>query len=91
MENGTGSGLSCINCHDPHGTPLGEAAAYRNLRSDAGNNSPGQVIIRYLLDFALDEGMQEINYGRGDEGYKSRFSNQSQFNRSVVEFLTAQR
>lgn len=45
-ENGSGQGLSCINCHAPHGGqhPL---PAYRNLRSDAGNNRLGDGLVTY--------------------------------------------
>lgn len=41
-ENGIGEGLSCINCHHPHGSidvghPTG--SQFRNLRDDVGNGS----------------------------------------------------
>lgn len=45
-ENGPGHGLNCINCHAPHGSEPG-APAYRNLRSDAGNNRPGEGLVTY--------------------------------------------
>ena len=40
LENGMGQGLSCVNCHDPHGAagdthPTG--SQYRNLRSNPGH------------------------------------------------------
>jgi hypothetical protein len=41
-ENGGGMGLSCTNCHDPHGRTVNghpTASQYRNLRSDPGNRS----------------------------------------------------
>ena len=41
-ENEFGGGLSCVNCHAPHGTPgAGHPTGhqYRNLRSDPGNGS----------------------------------------------------
>lgn len=42
MENGPGRGLTCINCHDPHGAvgtghPTG--SQYRNLRVNPGTGS----------------------------------------------------
>lgn len=46
LENGSGRGLECINCHAPHGS-LGGTPAYRNLRSDAGNNRPGEGLVTY--------------------------------------------
>lgn len=45
-ENGSGRGLSCINCHAPHGSE-GGTSAYRNLRSNAGNNRPGEGLVTY--------------------------------------------
>ncbi|MCC6408453.1 MAG: hypothetical protein IT453_14920 [Planctomycetes bacterium] len=50
-ENGTGQGLTCINCHAPHGSGSG-TPAYRNLRSDAGNNRPGEGLVTYNSDRA---------------------------------------
>jgi hypothetical protein len=38
-ENGPGVGLTCINCHDPHGAPGSghpTGSQYRNLRSNPG-------------------------------------------------------
>jgi hypothetical protein len=46
MENGAGKGLNCINCHAPHGSE-GGTPTYRNLRSDAGNNLPGQGLVTF--------------------------------------------
>jgi cytochrome c553 len=37
------SGLDCVHCHAPHG----DRRAYRNLRSDAGNNLPGEGLVTY--------------------------------------------
>jgi cytochrome c553 len=44
-ENGSGIGLTCVNCHAPHGDD--EPGAYRNLRSDAGNNARGEGLVTY--------------------------------------------
>ena len=41
-ENGLGRGLSCTNCHDPHGAPATAhptGSQYRNLRDDPGNGN----------------------------------------------------
>lgn len=40
-------GLDCIHCHAPHGTTPGEPSAWRNLRSDAGRNRPGEGAVSY--------------------------------------------
>ena len=45
-ENGSGEGLNCINCHEPHGS-LNAPRSYRNLRADAGNNPPGRGLVTY--------------------------------------------
>lgn len=39
-------GLTCIDCHQHHGA-RGGPRAYRNLRSDAGNNHPGDGLVTY--------------------------------------------
>ena len=44
QENGGGVGLTCVNCHAPHGSQ-GTERAYRNLRSDAGHNPPGRGLV----------------------------------------------
>ncbi len=46
--------------------------------------SPGQVILRFLLDVALDRGVREMDFTRGDEGYKHRFTNLSRENCRVT-------
>ena len=46
LENGSGIGLTCVNCHAPHGSQ-GSEAAYRNLRSDTGHNPPGRGLVTY--------------------------------------------
>ena len=67
-ENGVGEGLSCINCHQPHGSidlthPTG--SQFRNLRDDVGygsglwvtynHGSPGvNDLSRDLIDRCLE-------------------------------------
>ncbi len=46
VEGGPGAGLNCIHCHEQHGGE-GDEHAYRNLRSDAGNNRRGQGLVTY--------------------------------------------
>ncbi len=43
---GPGRGLNCVHCHAPHGGVDGKNI-YRNLRSDAGNNRPGEGTVTY--------------------------------------------
>lgn len=47
QENGGGIGLTCINCHAPHGNRDGGPRTYRNLRSDAGHNPLGRGAVTY--------------------------------------------
>jgi CelD/BcsL family acetyltransferase involved in cellulose biosynthesis len=46
--------------------------------------SPGQVILRFVLEEAVREGVGEIDFTRGDEGYKSRFANAQRQNLRVI-------
>ncbi|MCY2958960.1 MAG: hypothetical protein NTY35_02255 [Planctomycetota bacterium] len=46
QEGGAGTGLTCLHCHTNHGTP-GPRSAFRNLRTDAGRNKPGQGLVTY--------------------------------------------
>jgi hypothetical protein len=47
LENGAGVGLTCVNCHSPHGSRDGGGRTYRNLRSDAGHNPLGRGAVTY--------------------------------------------
>lgn len=42
---------------------------------DYAKRSPGQVILRYLFDYALERGIRRLDFARGDEVYKDRFAN----------------
>ncbi|SYZ73065.1 hypothetical protein TRIP_C21180 [Candidatus Zixiibacteriota bacterium] len=46
--------------------------------------SPGQVILRYLFDYAAEHNLKELDFARGDEGYKDRFANAVRQNRRLV-------
>lgn len=48
--------------------------------------SPGQVILRLLLDVALERGVREMDFTRGDEGYKHRFTNLTRQNGRVTVY-----
>ena len=45
-DGGPGTGLNCIHGHAQHGGK-GDEYAYRNRRSDAGNNQRGQGLVTY--------------------------------------------
>ncbi|MBK7142896.1 MAG: GNAT family N-acetyltransferase [bacterium] len=46
--------------------------------------SPGQVILRYLMDDALQRDLVELDFARGDEGYKDRYANAVRQNYRVI-------
>lgn len=46
-----------------------------SFNPDYAKTSPGQTILRYLFDYAVQESITEIDFCRGDEAYKQRFSN----------------
>lgn len=46
--------------------------------------SPGQVILRYLMDDALQRDLIELDFARGDEGYKDRYANTVRQNYRVI-------
>jgi CelD/BcsL family acetyltransferase involved in cellulose biosynthesis len=46
--------------------------------------SPGQAILRYLFDYALEKNIGELDFARGDEGYKGRFANAVRRNRRLI-------
>lgn len=49
-------------------------------------HSPGQAILRFLFDYAEERGLMELDFGRGDEGYKDRFSNLGRRNRRILVY-----
>jgi CelD/BcsL family acetyltransferase involved in cellulose biosynthesis len=46
--------------------------------------SPGQVILRYLFDYAIEHNIKQLDFARGDETYKDRFSNVFKQNRKII-------
>lgn len=50
------------------------------------SHSPGQVILRFVLDRALAQGKQVLDYGRGDEAYKNRFADRVRANKRVIVY-----
>ncbi len=48
------------------------------------NRSPGQVLLRCLLEHALEESAREMDFTRGGEGYKHRYCNLVRRNHRLV-------
>jgi CelD/BcsL family acetyltransferase involved in cellulose biosynthesis len=46
--------------------------------------SPGQVVLRYLFDYAIEHNINELDFARGDEGYKDRFANKMRQNHKII-------
>jgi CelD/BcsL family acetyltransferase involved in cellulose biosynthesis len=51
--------------------------------------SPGQVILRYLFDYAVERQMAQLDFARGDEGYKDRFANVFRQNRRIIVYRSS--
>jgi CelD/BcsL family acetyltransferase involved in cellulose biosynthesis len=49
------------------------------------NLSPGTAILAYSIDYAIQNGFLEYDFGRGDEGYKfSTFGAENRFNKNYI-------
>jgi CelD/BcsL family acetyltransferase involved in cellulose biosynthesis len=48
--------------------------------------SPGLIMVRYLLDDAIDRGLDEFDFTIGSESYKYRFANRERYNNRIVIF-----
>lgn len=48
--------------------------------------SPGQIALKYIMDYALENGITKIDFARGDEGYKDRYTNTVKQNYMVKIF-----
>jgi CelD/BcsL family acetyltransferase involved in cellulose biosynthesis len=46
--------------------------------------SPGQVILRFIFDYAVEHNIGQLDFARGDESYKDRFANVFRQNRKIV-------
>lgn len=51
--------------------------------------SPGNVLLKRMIEDSVDEDVKEFNFGRGGEAYKKRFTNQSTRNRSFILYRNA--
>lgn len=49
-------------------------------------HSPGLLMIRYLLEYAIDNGLNEFDFTIGDEDFKKRFSNARHTNYSIIVY-----
>jgi len=50
------------------------------------SRSPGEVLIKYLLQDAIDRKLKEFDFTVGDEPFKFRFSNETRVNMRVIGF-----
>jgi CelD/BcsL family acetyltransferase involved in cellulose biosynthesis len=50
------------------------------------SRSPGEVLIKYLLQDAIDKRLKEFDFTVGDEPFKFRFSNKTRVNMRVIGF-----
>jgi CelD/BcsL family acetyltransferase involved in cellulose biosynthesis len=51
--------------------------------------SPGQVILRFLFDYAVEHNIGQLDFARGGESYKDRFANVLRQNRRVVIYKSS--
>ena len=51
--------------------------------------SPGQVILRFLFDHAVEKQYEWMDFARGDEGYKDRFANRFYQNRKIIVYSSS--
>ncbi|MEX2123315.1 MAG: GNAT family N-acetyltransferase [Woeseia sp.] len=50
------------------------------------DKSPGEVLIKYLLDDAIARGLEEFDFTVGCEAFKMRFSNETRYNNRLIVF-----
>jgi CelD/BcsL family acetyltransferase involved in cellulose biosynthesis len=51
--------------------------------------SPGEVLIKFLLNDAIRKGLQEFDFTVGSEAYKHRFANRIRCNERIIAFRSA--
>ena len=51
--------------------------------------SPGEVLLKFLLDDAIDKGLEEFDFTVGSEAFKYRFANQTRTNDRIIVFRSA--
>jgi len=57
--------------------------------AEYSKRSPGQVILRHLFDYAVEHGIKRMDFARGGESYKDRFSNTIKRNRKIIIYRSA--
>ncbi|MBF0619137.1 MAG: GNAT family N-acetyltransferase [Candidatus Omnitrophica bacterium] len=83
---------SLVSCGEPvayhFGFIDGDRLLWYKPAFDIGlaEHYPGEVLIRELIAFARAQGFSELDFTRGDEFFKTRFSNEVRYNRSVRIF-----
>ena len=53
---------------------------------DFGKHSPGEVLLKYLLEYCLTNNIREFDFTIGDEKYKYRFSNLVRRTETVIVY-----
>ena len=51
--------------------------------------SPGEVLLKFLLDDAIEKGLEEFDFTVGSEPFKYRFSNRTRSNDRIIVFRSA--
>ena len=53
------------------------------------SRSPGEVLLKFLLDDAIGKGLEEFDFTVGSEPFKYRFSNRTRSNDRIIVFASA--
>ena len=53
--------------------------------------SPGEVLLRFLLGYAIDQKLAEFDFTVGDEDFKYRFANEVRFNQRLQVWTSPSR
>lgn len=48
--------------------------------------SPGEVLLRFLLEYSIARGLREFDFTVGDEAFKYRFANEVRFNERITVY-----
>jgi CelD/BcsL family acetyltransferase involved in cellulose biosynthesis len=51
--------------------------------------SPGKVLIKYLIEYAINNGVDELDFTVGDEKFKSHFANEKKKNVQIKIYKSA--
>ena len=51
--------------------------------------SPGEVLLKFLLDDAIEKGLEEFDFTVGSEAFKYRFANRTRTNDRIIVFRSA--